>query len=98
MRRGIRRPSNRSKLNQMPTIRDLERDLYPCVERWLKRDYPWTRPNVGTTYGLIDVLGVRRVGGLFSGEYELSSVEVKLNRRQFARKCGQALGYRVYAN
>ena len=54
--------------------------------------------NTGLKYGRIDVVGVRDVGGSLSGEIETISIEVKRGTEAFATACGQALGYRIYAN
>ena len=77
-----------------------ESDLYPKVERWLKRQYRCfaTAINAGLRYSRPDVTGVRDVGGDLSGEVETIIVEVKRGTQPFATACGQALGYKVYAN
>ncbi len=54
--------------------------------------------NKGLQFSRIDVLGIRDVGGDFSGEVETIAVEVKRGSTPFTNACGQALGYRVYAN
>jgi len=46
----------------------------------------------------MDVVGVRDMGGDLSGEIETIAVEVKRGSFPFANACGQALGYKVYAN
>jgi hypothetical protein len=46
----------------------------------------------------VDVLGVRDVGGILSGEIEVVCIEVKRGTEAFATASGQALGYSVYAN
>jgi hypothetical protein len=57
-----------------------------------------TAINVGLSYSRVDVLGVRDVGGDLCGEVESICVEVKRDSEPFATACGQALGYKVYAN
>ncbi|MEW6200427.1 MAG: hypothetical protein AB1546_00500, partial [bacterium] len=57
-----------------------------------------TEKNKGLLYSRIDVIGVKDVGGDLSGEIETISVEVKKGSQPFATACGQALGYKVYAN
>lgn len=76
-----------------------EVDLYPAVERWVKRRFGCfaTGTNTGIRYGRIDVVGVRDTGGVFTGSTELVSVEVKAGRQPFATAAGQAHGYSVYA-
>ena len=80
--------------------RPKEKDLYPKVERWLKRKYRCfaTAINAGLRYSRPDVIGVRDVGGDLSGEVESIIVEVKRGTQPFATASGQALGYKVYAN
>ncbi|MFO0821709.1 MAG: hypothetical protein U0792_01095 [Gemmataceae bacterium] len=56
-----------------------------------------TEINRGLNYGRIDVLGIRDVGGDFSGAFETIAVEVKRGSR-FVNAAGQAVGYRVYAH
>jgi hypothetical protein len=46
----------------------------------------------------VDILGVRDVGGILSGEIEVVCVEVKRGTEAFATASGQALGYSVYAD
>lgn len=80
--------------------RPKEKDLYPRVERWLKRNHRCfaTGVNTGLRYSRPDVIGVRDVGGDLSGEVESIIVEVKRGTQPFATASGQALGYKVYAN
>jgi len=77
-----------------------EEDLYEGVERWLKRHFACfkTGQNKGLRHGRIDVIGVRDIGGDFSGAIEIIGVEVKRGSFPFANACGQTLGYNVYAN
>jgi hypothetical protein len=77
-----------------------EKQLYPIVQRWLKRHFRCfhTDKNTGLKYSRVDVVGVRDVGGDLSGEVESIVVEVKRGTEPFATASGQALGYRVYAN
>lgn len=54
--------------------------------------------NVGLSYSRMDIVGVRDVGGILSGEIEVICIEVKRGTEPFATASGQALGYSVYAN
>jgi hypothetical protein len=78
----------------------LEKTLYPHVRRWMRRHFLCFRlaDNKGLRYGRIDVIGIRDVGGDFSGEVETVAVEVKRGSTPFSNACGQTFGYRVYAN
>src|SRR4051794_14223094 len=78
----------------------LEKTLYPLVARWMRQRFLCFRLaiNKGLRYSRIDVLGIRDVGGDFSGEVETIAVEVKRGSTPFTNASGQALGYRVYAN
>jgi hypothetical protein len=78
----------------------LEKKLYPLVEKWMRRHFLCFRTavNTGLRYSRIDVVGVRDVGGDLSGDVETISVEVKRGAEPFATACGQALGYKIYAN
>lgn len=80
--------------------RPKESELYPIVERWLRRRYRCfaTAINSGIKYSRIDVVGVRDIGGDLSGEVESIAVEVKRGTEPFATASGQALGYSVYVN
>jgi hypothetical protein len=44
------------------------------------------------------VIGIRDIGGDFSGEVETIAVEVKRGSTPFVNACGQAFGYSVYSN
>jgi uncharacterized protein DUF5655 len=48
--------------------------------------------------GIADVIGVRHVGGHRSNAFEVIVVEVKLSKRPFGKKVGQALGYSLFAH
>lgn len=78
----------------------LEADLYPVVERWMRRRFHCFKSaiNVGLRYSRVDVLGVRDIGGSLTGEIETIAIEVKRHPGLFATSSGQALGYRVYVN
>jgi hypothetical protein len=54
--------------------------------------------NRGLRIGRIDVLGIRDVGGDYSGGFESIAVEVKRGHTPFANAAGQAVGYKVFAN
>lgn len=77
-----------------------EQDYYPLIATWLKKQHHCfqTGINTGLSYGRIDVVGVKDVGGQLSGEVETISVEVKRENEPFATASGQALGYKVYAH
>ena len=77
-----------------------EADLYPVVERWVRRHFRCftTALNVGLSYSRVDVLGVRDIGGSLTGEIETLAIEVKRHAGLFATSSGQALGYQVYVN
>ena len=78
-----------------------ESDLYPEVEKWLKKSHLCfkTAKNKGLKkYSIIDVIGVTDVGGDLSGEVETIAVEVKRGAEPFAKASGQALANKVYAN
>lgn len=77
-----------------------ERRLYPLVQRWVKRNLRCFKAetNRGLSYGRIDVIGIRDVGGGLSGEVETIAIEVKKGATPFGTACGQTLGYNVYAN
>jgi len=77
-----------------------EKELYPLVERWLKRNFLCFRTAIdkGFKFSRIDILGIRDIGGDLSGDVETIAIEVKRGRSPFAKACGQTLGYNVYAN
>lgn len=83
-----------------------ENDLYPIVEKWLKKKEQFCFKTAkdtglrygGIDYGRIDVVGVRDVGGDLSGEIETIAVEVKEGSERFTTASGQAVGYKIYAN
>ncbi len=74
--------------------------LYPMVEKWMKKHFQCfqTSKNTGLIHGRIDVVGVRDVGGDLAGDIETISIEVKRGTEAFVTACGQALGYKIYAN
>ena len=78
----------------------LEHTLYHLVARWVRRHFLCFRVaiNKGLIYSRIDVLGIRDVGGDFSGDVETIAVEVKRGSTPFTNAAGQTVGYRVYAN
>jgi hypothetical protein len=82
----------------MPT--KSEKDLYPLVAGWVRRHFVCfkTEINKGLRYSMVDVIGVRDVGGELSGEVETIAIEVKREGSPFATTSGQTLGYNVYAN
>lgn len=78
----------------------LEREYYPKVEAWLKKEFKCFKAgiNLGPVNSRADVVGIRDVGGDFSGEIEVIIVEVKRAKEAFATASGQTYGYKVYAN
>lgn len=78
----------------------LEKEYYPNVEKWLKNQYLCfeTKTNIGTIKSRADVVGLRDVGGDFSGEIETIIIEVKRDKEAFATASGQAFGYTIYGN
>jgi hypothetical protein len=77
-----------------------EVEHYALVAKFLKRRFACfaTAINCGTKQGRVDVVGVRDIGGLLTGAFELVAVEVKAGREPFATATGQAYGYSVYAD
>lgn len=78
----------------------LEKELYPIVEKWLRKEYLCfkTEVDTGLKFSRADVIGIRDVGGDLTGETETIIVEVKRGTKAFATSAGQTLGYKVYAN
>ena len=78
----------------------LERDYYKDVEKWMVKHFHCFDSAIdkGLAHGRIDIIGLRDIGGDFSGEVETIAIEVKRGKTPFANACGQTLGYRVYAN
>lgn len=79
---------------------ELEKGLYPIVSKFLKHQFLCfeTAQNTGLIYSKADVIGVRDIGGVLTGEIETIIVEVKRGTEPFATAAGQTLGYTVYAN
>jgi hypothetical protein len=77
-----------------------EKTLYKLVAGWTRRHFLCFRVavNKGLIYSRMDVLGIRDVGGDFSGDVETIAVEVKQGSTPFTNAAGQTVGYRVYAN
>jgi hypothetical protein len=77
-----------------------EKDLYPIVEKWLKKHFLCFKvdSNKGSRHSRPDVTGIRDIGGNLSGEVQTIAVEVKKEGGPFATMSGQTLGYSVYAN
>src|SRR5687768_3129010 len=89
-----------SKKPAAPKRSQLERDLYPKVQRWMEKQQGCfvSGINTGISHGRIDVVGLRDIGGNLSGKAEVVSVEVKAGRQPFATAAGQAYGYTAYAD
>lgn len=77
-----------------------ESDYYSTVRSWLIKKHLCFKaePTKGLKYSIIDVIGVKDVGGDLSGEVETIAVEVKKGTGPFAKASGQALANKVYAN
>jgi len=76
-----------------------ERELYPSVERFLKKRFSCfvTAQDRGVKFGRVDVVGVRDIGKSLTGAFEVIAVEVKAGNQPFNTAVGQAYGYSVYA-
>lgn len=79
---------------------ELEKSLYPIVAKFLGKSYQCfnTQINAGLKHSRADVIGIRDIGGDFTGEIETIIVEVKRGSEAFATASGQTYGYTVYAN
>lgn len=78
-----------------------EEEYYPRIEKFLKKEFDCfaTRSKVGDKYvGYADVLGIRDIGGRYSNEIEVVSVEVKKWPGSFGKILGQALGYSLFSH
>jgi len=64
----------------MPT-KKMQREsyLYPFVETYLRKRFKCftTARNKGTSFGRVDVVGLRDIGGNLNGSVEVIAVEVK---------------------
>jgi|ERR1700728_4439183 hypothetical protein len=80
-----------------PEKENLEKDLYPIVERWLKKHLLCFKvvSNRGSRHSRPDVTGIRDIGGNLSGEVQTIAVEVKREGGPFATMSGQTLGYNL---
>jgi hypothetical protein len=78
----------------------LEKELYPLVDKWLKKNYLCFKTEIDTGLKLsrADIIGIRDVGGDLTGETETIIVEVKNGNQAFVTSAGQTLGYKIYAN
>jgi len=78
-----------------------ESELYPIVKKWLDKTQLCFKVKINKglrKYSIIDVIGVKDVGGDLSGEIETIAIEVKRGTEPFAKASGQALANKVYAN
>lgn len=78
-----------------------EKNYYRIVKGFLLKEFKcfYAETDVGVeNVGRIDVVGLRDIGGRYSGEIEIISVEVKKSTKSPGKKMGQALGYSVLAN
>ncbi len=79
-----------------------EKTYYEPVEKFLKNELGCfvTRQQQGSRkyVGIVDVLGVRDLGGQYSNDIEVIAVEVKTNKGSFGKSLGQALGYSLLAH
>ncbi len=80
------------------TRRMQERELYGTVQRWAERHFGCfaTSINTGTSYGRVDVVGLRQAPGDLSASTELVCIEVKRGTQPLLNAMGQAFGYSVY--
>lgn len=78
----------------------LEKEYYPIVANWLQKSYKcfMVKSDVGIENSRADVVGVKDIGGDFSGEIETIVIEVKRGKEAFATAAGQTYGYTIYAN
>ena len=79
---------------------ELEKTYYPIVAKFLAKSHQCfrTQVNAGLRHSRADVIGIRDVGGDFTGEIETIIVEVKRGSEAFATASGQTFGYTVYGN
>lgn len=78
-----------------------EKNYYSIVKDFLLKEFKcfYVETEVGVeNVGRIDVVGLRDIGGRYSGEIEIISVEVKKSTKSPGKKMGQALAYSVLAN
>jgi hypothetical protein len=77
-----------------------EQNLYKSVARFVKAEFGCfaVKTTKGTTYGSIDVIGLRYNVGDFGGTSEIVAVEVKPENSTFLKSLGQALAYSVMAD
>jgi hypothetical protein len=77
-----------------------ESEHYVIVERFLRRRFGCfkTTQDRGTTFGRMDVVGIRDIGGDLAGAVEIIAVEVKAGNQPFNTAVGQAYSYSVYAD
>jgi hypothetical protein len=77
-----------------------ERDLYRVIQRWAERHFGCfaTAVNKGTSYGRVDVVGLRQVPGERSAETDVICIEVKRGTQPLLNAMGQAAGYSVYGD
>jgi hypothetical protein len=81
-------------------IKQCESENYASVESFLKKRFGCfvTTQNKGTTFGRVDVVGIRDIGGDLAGAVEIITVEVKTGNQPFNTAVGQAYSYSVYAD
>ncbi len=74
--------------------------LYNGVEKFAKDEFgcQFTKQQVGTRLGKIDVAGVRELRGDLESDAEVVAIEVKEERAAFLNAIGQAVSYSIYAH
>lgn len=80
-----------------------EKEYYPLVENFLCKRFACfeTAQNKGMTFGRVDVVGIRDLGGQradLTGIVEVIAVEVKAGNQPFSTAVGQAYSYSIYAD
>lgn len=74
-----------------------EKQFYDKVVKFLRQEFGCfeVKKEVGTDFGIIDVLGIRKVSKDLAFGYELISVEVKEHNARYLNSVGQALAYSI---
>lgn len=78
-----------------------ENELYEPIRKYFKTHFNCFKTEIMTGNRLIgnaDVVGIRDIGGLETGDIEIITVEVKLSKSNFGKIIGQALGYSLMCN
>jgi len=77
-----------------------ERQFYDMAAQFLAEELGCfeVKKEVGTSFGIIDVLGIRQISKDLTSRYELVSVEVKESNARYLNSVGQAFAYSVCAH